>query len=155
MNDFELALFLHLFGVLLFASGIVVAGVAFEAGRRREAPAEIALLLSLSRVGVLLVVAGGVILFGAGLWLVDITAFEIGEGWLSASMALFIASLIVGGAGGQRPKRARHLAGSLAEQGRPATPELRELLDNPVALALNYLSGLMVLAVLVLMVFKP
>jgi len=55
VHELEIALFLHLLGVLLFVAGIVVAGVAFEAARRRELPAEVALLLGLTRVGVLLV----------------------------------------------------------------------------------------------------
>jgi hypothetical protein len=47
----DVALFFHLLGALLFVAGIVVAGVAFEAARRRDRPGEIALLLGLTRVG--------------------------------------------------------------------------------------------------------
>jgi len=36
----NVALFFHLFGALLFVAGIVLAGAAFEAARRREQPAE-------------------------------------------------------------------------------------------------------------------
>jgi len=48
-------MFSHLLGALLFVSGLVLAGAAFEAARRRQRPSEIALLLGLTRVGVLLV----------------------------------------------------------------------------------------------------
>ncbi|MGZ8666695.1 MAG: DUF2269 family protein [Solirubrobacterales bacterium] len=155
MSDLELALFFHMLGVLLFVSGVVVAGVAFEAARRRERPAEISLLLGLTRIGVLLVVAGGLVLFGFGMWLVDLAGFDFGAGWISASMALFIIALVLGGAGGQRPKQARLLATKLAQEGSPASPELRELLDDRRSLAVNYLSAVIVLAILALMVFKP
>ena len=40
----NVVLFFHLLGVLLFAAGIALAGVAFETARRRERPAEIAIL---------------------------------------------------------------------------------------------------------------
>lgn len=49
----NLALFFHLLGALLFVAGIILAGTAFESARRRERPAEIALLLALTRIGVL------------------------------------------------------------------------------------------------------
>lgn len=151
----EPALFLHLLGVLLFAAGIVVAGVAFEAARRREQPSEIALLLGLTRVGVLLVVVGGLLLLVFGLWLVDIEEFGLGAGWIQTSITLFVVALLLGGFGGQRPKQARRLAAQLAAESRPASPELKALLADRVSLAANYASAALVLAILALMVFKP
>ncbi len=57
----DVALFFHLLGVLLFTVGIILAGAAFEYARRREQPAEIALLLGLTRIGVGLVVFGALL----------------------------------------------------------------------------------------------
>jgi len=54
----DVALFFHLLGAFSFIAGTIVAGVAFETARRRKTPAEIALLLGLSRIGVLLVALG-------------------------------------------------------------------------------------------------
>jgi hypothetical protein len=54
----NVAFFFHILGVLLFVSGIVVAGAAFEVARRRQRPSEVALLLGLTRVGVVLVAIG-------------------------------------------------------------------------------------------------
>lgn len=151
----DAALFFHLLGALLFAAGIVVAGVAFEAARRRERPVEIALLLGLTRVGVLLVVGGGLLLLGCGLWLVDLDGVGYGAGWIQAAIGLFVLALLLGGYGGQRPKRARRLATRLAEEGAPADAELRTLLDDLLSRVANYASALLVLAILALMVFKP
>jgi len=61
----------------------------------------------------------------------------------------------MGGIGGQRPKRARKLAARLAREEQPESAQLRALLDDRPALALNYLSAGLVLAIIVLMVFKP
>ncbi len=151
----EAALFLHLLGVLLFVAGIVLAGVAFEAARRREQPAEIALLLGLTRIGVLFVAVGGLLLLGFGLWLVELEGFGYGARWIQAAIALFAVALVLGGLGGRRPKQARMLATRLAADAAPANAELRALLDDRLSLAANYASAAVVLAILALMIFKP
>lgn len=151
----ELALFFHLLGALLFVSGIVLAGVAFEAARRRQRPAEIALLLGLTRIGVMLVGVGALLLLAFGVWLVQLEHLSYGAGWISTSIALYIAALGLGAVGGRRPKQARHLATKLAAESAATHPGLRSLLDDRFSLAVNYSSGMLVLAILVLMVFKP
>jgi uncharacterized membrane protein len=149
------ALFFHLTGAFLFVSGVVVAGVAFEAARRRRAPAEIALLLGLTRIGVALVGLGTIVLLPFGLWLVHIEHVGYGAGWVDAALALFVVVTVFGAVGGRRPKRARLLAQELAAQGAAESGELRALLEDPIALALNYLSAVLVVAIVVVMVFKP
>lgn len=64
-------------------------------------------------------------------------------------------ALILGGLGGQRPKKARKLATRLADEGRATTPELRDLLDDRLSRLANYASATLVVAILALMVFKP
>ena len=151
----ETVLFLHLLGVLLFVAGIVVAGVAFETARRREQPAEVALLLGLARIGALLVASGALLLFVCGLWLVDLEDVGFGTGWVQAAIALFVVALGLGGFGGQRPKQARMLATRLAQEGGQASAELRALLDDPPSRVANYASAALVPTILALMVFKP
>lgn len=154
-TTYNLAFFFHILGVLLFVAGIVLAGVAFEAARRRQHPAEIALLLSMTRIGVLLVALGTLLIAAFGLWLVDLGSWGYGSGWVVTSMALFVVALALGGLGGQGPKQARKLARCLAEREEPVTAELRALLDNRLARAENYGSLVLILAIVVLMVFKP
>jgi uncharacterized membrane protein len=151
----DLALFLHLLGVLLFVSGIVLAGVGFEAARRRASPAEVALLLGLTRVGALLVAAGALIVLGFGLWLVHLEHFSYGAGWIDGALVLYVLALVLGGLGGQRPKQARRLATELAARGEPASDQLRALLTDRPSLIANYTAALCVLGILALMVFKP
>ncbi len=151
----DVATFLHLLGALLFVSGIAVAGVAFEAARRREQPAEIAVLLRLTLTGVALVVVGAVLLPVFGLWLVHLEHYSFGAGWIDAALGLYVVVLALGHLGARRPRQARRLATRLAAEGHPMTGELRALLDDPVSRAENYLSLALVLAIVVLMVFKP
>lgn len=144
----------HVFGAFLFFGGALVAGVVFEAAARRERPDEIALLLGLARVGAAIVLAGTVLVLGAGLWLAaDID--QLGETWVVVSLVLFLASLVLGALGGQRPKRARRLAAQLARGGEEASTELRRLLGDPLSRLANYASSALVVAVLVLMVWQP
>jgi uncharacterized membrane protein len=151
----NVALFFHLFGALLFVAGIVLAGVAFEAARRRERPAEIALLLGLTRIGVVLVAVGGLLLPIFSLWLVHLGHFGYGSGWVDAAIGLYVIALVLGGLGGRHPKQAQQLASRLADQSAPMNDELRSLPDDPVSRAENYGSLGVVLVILVLMVFKP
>lgn len=151
----DIALFFHLLGAFAFVAGTIVAGIAFETARRRTTPAEIALLLGLSRIGVLLVAVGTMLVLGFGLWLIHLGRWGYGAGWLTAALGLLAATIVLGAIGGQRPKRARKLAARLASDGMPVSDELRALLDDRTTLAVNYLSALMLLAIIALMVFKP
>lgn len=149
------ALLFHLLGALLLVAGVAVAGLCFEAARRRTEPGEIALLLGVGRVGVLLVGPGLLLVLGFGLWLIRLGHWGYGAGWVDAALALLVVMAVLGAIGGQRPKRARLLAERLAREGAGESPELRALLDDRVTRALNDVSGLLLVAILVLMVFKP
>jgi uncharacterized membrane protein len=149
------ALFFHLLGAFVFVAGVVVAGVAFEIARRKQRPSEIALLLGLTRIGVLLVGLGALLVLAFGLWLVRLGRFGYGAGWVDAALALFVVVSVLGAVGGRRPKQARELAVRLAKGADSESGELRALLDDPVARTLNYLSAVLLLAIVALMVFKP
>jgi MFS family permease len=151
----NIAFFFHILGAMLFVAGIVVAGVAFEAAGRQRRPSEIALLLGLTRVGVVLVAVGTVLAGVFGLWLVHLGKWGYGAGWVDASIVLSLVVIGLGGVGGRRPKEARLLASRLAEQDVASDSELRALLDDRVSRAENYGSLLLVLVIIALMVFKP
>lgn len=151
----DVALFFHLLGAFSLISGTIVAGVAFEGARRRRTPAEIALLLGLSRIGVVLVALGTLLVVGFGLWLVHLGGWGYGAGWIDAALALLAVTIVLGAVGGRRPKLARKLASQLAAEGAPVSERLRALLDDRAGLAINYLAALLLLAIVALMVFKP
>jgi protein-S-isoprenylcysteine O-methyltransferase Ste14 len=67
-------------------------------------------VLGFARFGVVLVVAGLVLVVVFGLWLVDLGSWGYGSGWVDAAIALLVAVAVLGSLGGQRPKRARRLA---------------------------------------------
>lgn len=154
LTSYTIALFCHIVGVLLFVSGIVLAGCALEVARRRDDPAEIALILGLARIGAVLVAAGTIIVLGFGMWLVHLGRFSY-EGWVGGALVLFAVALVLGGIGGQQPKRGRQLATRLAADHAPPSAELNRLLNDPLTRLVNYASALAVVGILALMVFKP
>jgi uncharacterized membrane protein len=153
-TTYNVALFFHLLGALLFFAGVVVAGITFELARRRALAADVAALLAASRLGAIVLGAGGLLVAVFGLWLVHLGRWGYGSGWVAWAIGLYVLVLVLGGAGGSRPRQARLLATSLGEQGAGVTPELRALLDDPAARALNYGSLAIVIAIVALMVFK-
>ena len=152
---YNVVFFFHILGVLAFVSGIVVAGVAFEAARRRVSPAEVAMLLSLSRIGAAVMGPGVLVAGVCGLWLVHLGKWHYGSFWVSGSIVLFVAALALGARGGARPRQARVLASELAAAGAAMTDELTTLLNDRAVLIQNYLSGVLVLAIIAVMCFKP
>jgi uncharacterized membrane protein len=152
---YDLALCVHLLGAFLLVSGTVLAGVGFEAARRRADCAEIALLLGIARVGAVLVVGGTLLAGGFGLWLVALGHWGYSTPWVDAAIGLLALVVVIGSVGGQRPKQARKLAAALAAQQLLPSEELRALLGDRVARILNYLAAAALLAIVVLMVVKP
>jgi uncharacterized membrane protein len=150
----SVALFFHLLGAFLFVAGVVLAGVAFEAARRRETPGEIALLLGLARAAVAFVGIGALLAGVFGLWLVHLGHWGYGSDWVSASIALYVVAMALGGFGGRTPRRARVLATRLAAEGAPLSGELRSLLDDVPARVANYGALAALIAIVALMVFK-
>ncbi|HEY6018258.1 MAG TPA: DUF2269 family protein [Gaiellaceae bacterium] len=149
-------LFFHLLGAVLFFSGAAVAAVGQLVALRKEKPSEIALLLGLTRWGVLLVGLGALLTIGFGSWIVArVSYWSFDQAWIEWAMALWVASMVVGGLGGRPARHTRELAERLAREGDRPSEELRRRVADPVSLALSFASGAILVAVLVLMVWKP
>jgi uncharacterized membrane protein len=148
-------LFLHLLSAFLFLSGAVTAGIAQITAFRHDRPSEIALLFRVARSGALLATIAAIATLGFGLWLVAEEDLDFGAGWISASLGLWLASMILGGLGGRTARRTRYLAERLAAEGDRPTDELRSLVRHRPSLLLSYASTAAVIAILVLMVWKP
>ncbi len=148
-------LFLHLLSAFLLVSGAVTAGVLQLTAVRRERPSEIALLLRTTRVAVVLLIVGAWGALGFGLALVGHEGIGFGTGWVEAAIGLWIAAMALGGAGGRSARHARRLAERLAREGDQPSEELNALVAHRPSLLLSYASSAAIVAVLVLMVWKP
>lgn len=155
MDTYEWLLFLHVTGAFMVLGGTVMAGVFNVSALRRERPSEIALLIRLVRVAVTSIGVGMVLTVVFGLWLVAHVDYGWGDGWIVASLLLWVVANALGGIGGGRDKQSRLLAERLAAEGDVPSAELSARLRDPVSLALNWGSGAVVIAILALMIWKP
>jgi hypothetical protein len=109
----------------------------------------------LTRVGVALVGIGALLTLGFGIALAEHEGLGLSPAWIQAAIGLWVASMALGGYGGRTARHARHLAEKLAAEGDTPSAELRALVAAPVPLYASYASGLMLLAIVVLMVWQP
>jgi uncharacterized membrane protein len=148
-------LMLHIAAAFCLVGGSTAAGILNVLAIRSEKPSETAFLLGLVKRSLPVNFAGvlGTLIFGIWLW--HDLGFGIGTGWIWAALILWFLASALGGRGGREQEKARMLAERLAAAGDTATDELRALVRDPKALALNYAAGIATLAVLVVMIWKP
>ena len=152
---YQWLLFLHVTSAGLFVAGAVVAGVAQIAALQRERPSEIATLLRFARYGVVFVGVGSLGALAFGLWLAGYLNYGFGETWIALSVALWVVSQALGGLGGRSARHARERAEQLAAAGDEPDAELSALVSHRPSLLLSYASTLAIVAILVLMIWKP
>lgn len=155
MTKYDWLLLVHILGAFLFFSGSIVAGVLALAAMQRERPSEIALLLRLVRPAVIVVGVGSVVALGLGIWLAEYVGYGLGRGWVVAAIVLWAASGALAGPAGTTIRHTREFAERLAEDGDRPSEQLRLAVRNPRALAMNGIAFLLLIAILVLMVWKP
>ena len=155
MDTYDWLLFLHVTGAFLVLGGAVMAGIFNFAALQRERPSEIAVLFRLARVAVIAIGAGMVLTLGFGLWLVRQVGYGWGETWIVLALVLWVLANALGGIGGGREKQTRELAERLAAEGDAPSQELSSRLRDPVWLALSWGSGVVIVAILALMIWKP
>jgi uncharacterized membrane protein len=155
MSLYQWLLGLHVSAAFLLVAGSVVAATFRVLAQRREKPSEVALFLGLTRVAVVLISIGVVAALVLGVWLVHEAHFSWGAAWIWLSLLLWIVLNAAGGIGGRRERATRELAERLAAEGDAPSAELSAGLADRVALTMNLVSGLAVLAILALMIWKP
>jgi uncharacterized membrane protein len=155
VDTYDWLLFLHVTGAFFVLGGAVMAGIFNFAALKRERPSEVALLFRLARVAVIAIGAGMALTLAFGLWLVHEAGYGWGETWIVLALVLWVLANALGGIGGRREKQTRELAERLAAAGDAPSPELSTRLRDPVWLGLSWGSGIVVVAILALMVWKP
>ena len=155
MNLYQWLLTLHVTGAFLFLGGGVIAASLNLVALGRERPSEIALLFGLIKLAVVPIMVGALLALVFGLWLVHEAGFGYGDGWVVAALVLFVVGNAMGGIGGRRDERTAQLARELAAGGDAPSAELRARVRDPISLTLSYGSGLLLVAILALMIWKP
>jgi uncharacterized membrane protein len=152
---YQWLLVFHVTGAFLLLGGGTVAATLNLAALGRARPSEIVLLFGLIRIAVASILIGTVLAFVFGLWLVHEAGYGYGEGWVVASIVLLIVGNALGGIGGRRDDQTAQLARQLAASGDAPSADLRARVRDPISLTLSYGSGLILVAILALMIWKP
>jgi uncharacterized membrane protein len=155
MDRYQWLLFLHVAGAFLVLGGAVYGGTLNFFALRRGRPSEIVVLFGLIRYAVSAISVGMVVTLALGLWLVEDVDYSWGDAWIVLALILWVLANALGGIGGRRERATRELAERLAREGDAPSPELRARLRDPLTLALSWGSGVVVLAILALMIWKP
>jgi uncharacterized membrane protein len=155
VSTYQWLLELHVTGAFLLLGGGTVAATLNLAALRRERPSEVVLLFRLIRVAVVAIGIGTLLAFVFGLWLVHEAGYRYSDGWVIAAILLLILGNALGGIGGRRDARTARFAQELADAGDQPNPELQRRVRDPVSLALSYGSGLILVAILAIMIWKP
>lgn len=155
MELYDWLLALHILSAFAWISALVVYSVAIAAGWRLTLPSDVVRVFKVARVGDPLIAVGmiGTIVFG--IWLA-FDKYEIWDGWIITALVLWLVAGAVGGRLGKVYNGVRDRAKALVDEGRDASnPELTAMLRSQRGLVLHVLSCLIVLAILVVMIYKP
>lgn len=156
MDRYQWLLVFHMTGAFLLLGGAVFAGILSAAALRRERPSEVVVLYRLTQIAVRSISIGTLLTLVFGLWLVaDLNFVKWSNTWVIVALVLWVVANALGGIGGRREKGTRLLAERLAAEGDAPSPELRALMRDPLTLLLSWGSGVVVVAILVVMIWKP
>jgi uncharacterized membrane protein len=156
VDRYHWLLVFHMAGALLLLGGAVFAAILNAAALRRERPSEVVVLYRLARIAVTAISVGMPLVLIFGIWLVtDLDFVKWSQTWVILALIGWVLAGALGGAGGKREKETRLLAERLAAEGDAPSPELRARMRDPLTLVLSWGSGVVVVAILALMIWKP
>jgi uncharacterized membrane protein len=156
VSTYDWLLMIHVTGAFLMLGGGAAAGILNLRAWHAQRPSEVALLLRLiARVAVPTLGIGAALTLLIGFWLVHHAGYSYGTFWVWAAIVLWVVAMALGGRGGKQQSKAGVEAARLAETGDTMTAELRALVRDPLGNALSYGSGLTLVVVLILMIWKP
>jgi len=156
VDRYHWLLVFHMAGAFLVLGAAMLAGIFNVAAMRRERPSEVVVLYRLTQIAVRSITIGLVVALAFGIWLVaDLDFVKWSNAWVIIALILWVVASALGGIGGRREEETRRFAEKLAAEGDAPSTELRARLRDPVTLALSWGSGLVVVAILAIMIWKP
>jgi uncharacterized membrane protein len=156
VDRYQWLIFLHVTGAFLVLGGATFGGILNFFALRRERPSDVVVLYRMVSVAVRAISLGMVVTLAFGLWLVaDEEVVKWSDTWVILALIGWVLANAMGGMGGRREKETRELAQRLAAEGDAPSVELRARMRDPLALALSWGSGVVVIGILALMIWKP
>ena len=154
LNDWILSL--HVLSAFAMVGAMVIFWIMIVSLWGTDSTSRVASLMRVSQVGTLLIAVGslGTIIFGV--WLsISVDAFDIWDGWVIAAIVLWAVAGGLGQQAGNAYGSAGMEATRLATSGTETNPALAETFGASRAFWFHLVSTVAILAILVLMVWKP
>lgn len=158
VSQYDWVLFFHLLSAFMLVGGALAYHTLQLFLLRRDRPSEVATLFGIGRPFELAIQVGavGVLVFGIWLAYVSEPEYKITDEWVIAAIVLWVVANALGFVGGKIYQDGGKLAEQLVETGNDnPSPELRAVIRSPRAAVLTWGSTLMIVAILVLMIWKP
>jgi len=157
VDTYDWLLTLHLFGVFAMAAAIVTFTAVIVAGRRTDRPSDALAVFRLALLGDVLIRGGALVALVFGIILaIEREAYQIWDGWIIASLVLFVVASVAGERSGKVYYAARDRARELQAAGEDGpSDDLRSRLRDSRALSLHLLALVSIVAILLLMIYKP
>ena len=154
---YDWLLFLHVASAFAMVAAYVVFTIVVVAGWRTERPTSVLALFQVARPAGALIAVGSLGTLVFGIWLaIYVDGYELWDGWILGALVLWAIVAETGRRGGALYTRAQESAQRLVVEGRDdPNPELRAQVRNRTALALHVASGVALLLILILMIYKP
>lgn len=154
LNDWILSL--HLLSAFAYVGAEVVFSAMIVTLWRTDSTRRVASFMRLSRLATVLVMVGsaGTIVFGV--WLsITKEPYDLWDAWVVAAIVLWAVAGWLGQQAGTGYGNASLEAAKLAETGTERSPALAETFGASRAFWLHVVSTVVIVAILVLMVWKP
>jgi hypothetical protein len=154
---YDWLLALHLLAAGALVSALVLYSVVIATGWTLALPSDISRMFRLSRAGDVAIAVGSIGTLVFGIWLaIDSDAYQVWDGWIIAAIVLWALAMETGRRTGTVYNAARDRARALVAEGRDTPdPELSALVRSSTGLALHAASVVLIVALLVVMIYKP
>lgn len=154
---YDWLLLLHVAAAFALVGALVVFTALTIAIWREDRPGQAAALYGLDRPATALIIAGSLLVLIFGVWLtIYLDPYELWDAWIVAAIVLWLVASEAGRRAGAEFTKGATLARRLAAEGDEApSAELRALNQTSLGLAMHVITCAAVIAVLVLMIYKP
>jgi hypothetical protein len=154
LDDWILAL--HLLAAFALVGALVIFWIMIVALWNTDSTTRVASLMTVSKVGTIMIAAGSVGTIVFGIWLaISLDAYQVWDGWVIAAIVLWAIAAEVGRRAGEGYGEAGTEATKLAAAGTPTSPLVAETFGASRPFWFHTVSSVLFLLVLIDMIWKP
>lgn len=157
MSWYDWLLLLHVLSAFSLVAALVAYTSLIAVGWRTDRPSSARVYFLLDRPATVLLAVGSIGTLAFGIWLaIYVDGYEIWDGWILAAIVVWAVAMETSRRTGLVYAKAKTVANRLGTEGNDApNPELAGLLRSRHAVLLHAVTVVAILAILVLMIFKP